>query len=249
LAGCLLASTATAPAAPAPAQALPSQEAFATAARWADARAGSVSFALVDSRGRLRSHRGRTTRPSASMTKAMLLVAALRRAGDAPVPRTVRPVLARMVRRSGNRAATAIHALVGDAGLLGVARAARLRRFVPNGTWSEVPIDAADQARLFARIDRLVPRRHRAYARELLETIVPTQSWGIPRVLRPAGFRVLFKGGWRRKLVHQAALVERDGRRIALAVLTDGSPTHEYGRGTVEGIARRLLAAAGTSPP
>ena len=37
------------------------------------------------------------------------------------------------------------------------------------------------------------------------------------------------------------ALVERDGQRIAIAVLTDGNPTHEYGRGTIEGVARRLL--------
>jgi len=239
LAVCLLALTA--PAAQAQ-RVLPAAERIARAERWAEQREGRVSFAVVDSRGRLHASHGTRPYPAASTTKAMLLVAYLRRTGSAPVPPPVRPILARMIRRSGNRAASAVHAIVGDAGLASVAAAARMRRFAPDGTWSNVLVTAADQARLFARIDRLVPRRHRPYARRLLETIVPRQSWGVPKALRRDGFRVLFKGGWRRRLVHQAALIERDGGRIALAVLTDGNPTHVYGRGTIEGIARRLLA-------
>jgi hypothetical protein len=131
--------------------------------------------------------------------------------------------------------------LGGDRALLDVARAARLRRLGVDGTWSNVQVTAADVARFFLAADRLVPRRHRAYARRLLEDVHPRQRWGIPAGLRGQGWRVRFKGGWRRKLVHQGALVERDGHRIALAVLTDGNPTHVYGRNTLRGVARRLL--------
>ena len=230
------------------ARAAPGPEALRSATAWAAQREGTVSFAVVPSRGVLHHREGTRPFPSASMTKAMLLAAYLRRHARTRVPPAARPVLETMVRRSGNRAAGAIHAQVGDEGLRGVARAAGMRRFAPDGTWSEIPITAADQARLDARLHRVLPARHRAYARGLLQTIVPTQSWGIPRVLRPAGHRVLFKGGWRKKLVHQAARIERAGDWVALAILTDASPTHEYGRGTVEGIARRLLATAAAGP-
>ena len=202
---------------------------------------GRVSWAAIDTRGRLWARHGARHHRSASQTKAMLLVAYLRRLGPRPVPRAMHRLLAPMVRRSGNRAASRVHAAVGDAGLADVGRAARMRSLELDGTWSGVGITAADQARFFLRFDRLCPRRHRRYARRVLATVVPKQSWGIPAVARPAGFATFFKGGWRRTLVNQGALlVARDGRRLAIVVLTDGD---EYGRGrgTVEGVARRLL--------
>jgi hypothetical protein len=42
--------------------------------------------------------------------------------------------------------------------------------------------------------------------------------------------------------VHQAALLERDGRRISLAILTSGEPSMSYGEATLAGIAARVLA-------
>ena len=54
------------------------------------------------------------------------------------------------------------------------------------------------------------------------------------------GFNVFFKAGWRKGLTHQAALLERDGRRVALAVLAGDAPTR-YGQSTLAGIASRVL--------
>jgi Beta-lactamase enzyme family len=228
-------------------QAAPSPSQVQRAAAWAAGRQGTIAWSVIDSGGRMRGRAGSRLYRSASVSKAMLLVAALRRLGDRPVPAGLHARLEPMIRLSGNRAARAVYPQVGgDAAFRDVARATGLRRLGTNGTWSELQISAADVARFFLRAERATPARHRAYARELLGGIVARQSWGIPRVLRPAGWTVLFKGGWHGgQIVHQGAVAERDGRRVAIAVLTAGSPTHDYGRFTIEGIARRLLAGPG----
>jgi hypothetical protein len=222
--------------------AIPSPAALSAARREAPRRTGRVSWAAIDTRGRLWSQGGSRHHRSASISKAMLLVAYLRRLGRRPVPAAVHRVLAPMIQVSGNRAASRMYAIVGDAGLADVGRAGGMTGLRLNGTWSEVEVTAADQARFFLRFDGLTPPRHRAYARRLLGSIVARQSWGIPRVARPLGFTVMFKGGWRRGLVNQAALLEtNDGRRLSIAVLTDGQPRFAAGRASIERVARRLL--------
>ena len=145
-----------------------------------------------------------------------------------------------MVMASDNDAADFVYGRVGAAGLLDVARAARMTHF-GTGYWANARVTAADQARLFLRLDRVVPPRHRRLARSLLSSIVSWQRWGIAAAARREGLGVWFKGGWRTDVVHQVALVEGRGRREAIAILTRGSPSFEYGVATVEGVARRLL--------
>jgi hypothetical protein len=134
-----------------------------------------------------------------------------------------------------------IHAVVGDAGLRAVGRAAHMRHLTTGHGLFETGVTAADQARFFFRLDRLLPRRHRAYGRSLLASVVAAQRWGVPRAAR-GRFHVLVKGGWRRGLVHQSARVEWRHHHMAIAVLTVGSPTQVYGERTIQGIAARLLS-------
>jgi hypothetical protein len=217
---------------------------IAAAQRYARGRRGRVAFATLDGRGRLRGLRRSATYPSASVVKAMLMVAVLRQAGPRPVPAGRRGTLRRMVTMSDNDAADRMYRDVGGGGALrAVARAAGMRRFADVGCWSDTQITAADQARLFLRVDRLVPRTHRRLARALLSGIIAPQRWGIARVAHERGLHVFFKGGWRKGLEHQAALLEGGGRRLAVVVLTTGSPTPEYGRATEAGIARRVLVS------
>ena len=117
-----------------------------------------------------------------------------------------------------------------------------MTRFADVGNWADAQITAGDQARLFLRIDRLAPRRHRAYLRDLLGSIVSSQRWGIAPVAKERGFAIMFKGGWRTAIAHQVALLQRDGTRVSLAVLTSGSPSDAYGRETEAGIAARVLS-------
>jgi hypothetical protein len=225
---------------------LPTARALARARAFARTRAGIVSFAVVDTSGGLRCHECWRRYTAASVVKAMLLVAYLHSVSAAHRPLTPadRALLGSMIRVSDNEAATAVYLRVGDAGLERLARQARMKAFAVSGYWGYAQITAADQARLFAGLNRLVPRQFLADARGLLASIVSWQSWGIPEVARPH-WRTFFKGGWRRsgrgQLVHQAARLERGTLSIAIAVLTDGNPSQAYGRETVRGIAARLV--------
>jgi hypothetical protein len=178
---------------------------------------------------------------SASVVKAMLMVAVLRRAHGRRLSVVERARLRPMITTSDNDAANAVYNDVGGRSLRRVARRAGMKRFTEVGHWAEARITAADQSRLFLQIDKLVPRSHRRYARKLLSSIVRGQRWGIARAARRRHMRVFFKGGWRPGIDHQVALVERGGQRLALAVLTSGSPSAAYGQETIERIARRVL--------
>jgi hypothetical protein len=215
---------------------------IAAAQRYARTRTGDVAFSVADEHGRLRGLDEGERFPSASVVKAMLLVAVLRRDGSGAVSPRQAALLAPMITVSDNDAAETIFDDVGAEAVRAVARAAGMRDFFINTALFEAQITAADQARFFLEIDRLVPARHRAYARSLLSGITPAQRWGIAPVAQARGFTPFFKGGWRTGITHQVALLERGGQRIALAVLTSGDPSIEYGEATLSGIADRVLA-------
>ena len=214
------------------------------AREYAGERAGSVSFALR-TESRLQGYRVQRSVPSASVLKAMLMVAYLRRLGvrDRALGPGDRALLAPMIRWSDNATATRVRNLVGNRALRRLARRAGMRRFRTAPIWGQSRIDAADQSRFFLRIDSFVPQRHRAYAMRLLGSIVPSQRWGIARV-RPPGWALYFKGGWGSgtgAVDHQVALLRRGSQRVAVAILTTGSPSHAYGKETLRGVAARLL--------
>jgi hypothetical protein len=223
------------------------QRAFRSARAYARGRLGRVSFSLVDDQGRVHSWLGRRTFYSASLVKAMLLVAYLRRREirHRPLSASSRALLRPMITRSDNRAATSVRNIVGNRGLARLARRAGMRWFASAVNWGDTRLAAEDQAVLFYGIDQLVSARHRAYVRALLSRVIAPQRWGIPEVTGRRE-RVFFKGGWRPSvggwIVNQAALVEGPGgRRMSLSVLTDHDRTDGYGHETVRGIAARLV--------
>jgi Beta-lactamase enzyme family len=226
------------------AQARPWKPHVRDAAAYAATRAGGISFGVRTDR-RLRGVGVRRTVPSASVLKAMLLVTYLRRPDvrGRPLRGDERALLGPMIRRSDNAAASRVCNIVGTSGLTRLARHTHMRRFHATRPWGLSSIDVADQTRFFLHIDRYVPRRHRRYALRLLGSIVPSQRWGIGRV-RPRGWALYFKGGWGSGTGwadHQVALLRRGRRHIAVAILITSSPSHEYGKETLRGIAARLL--------
>ncbi|MFL5905613.1 MAG: serine hydrolase [Gaiellaceae bacterium] len=232
-------------AAPAAAQAPAWRPDLAAAVRYASHRHGTVAFAVRTESGAWGWHAARTF-PSASVLKAMLLVAYL----DLPSVRARplgprdRALLAPMIRRSDNAPAGRVLGIAGPGRLRALARRAGMRRFTPEtGIWGLSRIEAADQARYFLHIDSFVAPRHRAYAMELLRTITPAQRWGIARV-KPFGWRLYFKGGWGSGtgwVDHQVALLLRGDERVSIAILTYLDGSHAYGKETLRGVALRLL--------
>ena len=214
-------------------------------------RGGINSWSLIDSWGRTHGFAPHRVYVSASLVKAMLLVAYLRGIGNRMPDASERASLGPMIDVSSNDAADIVYYRVGDAALYGVARLAHMRQFSVAGYWGNAHFSAEDQARFFNRIDRLIPKRSRAYARGLLSSIVSYQRWGFSRFAAAAGFRSFFKGGWRAtsagQLVHEAALFERGDRRLSMAVLTDGNPSHEYGTETLRGVAQRIFRRRGAT--
>jgi hypothetical protein len=218
------------------------------AREYAASRAGHVSFGVRTARG-IRGTEIRRTVPSASVVKAMLLVAYLRQPDvrHRRLRGTDRALLGPMIRRSDNAAASQVCNIVGTAGLTRLAHRVHMHRFHATRPWGLSTIDVADQTRFFLHIDRRIPRRHRAFAMRLLGSIVPTQRWGIARA-RPRGWALYFKGGWGSGtgwVDHQVALLRRGGRRVAVAILITSSPSHTYGNETLRGVAARLLRGLG----
>jgi beta-lactamase class A len=210
------------------------------ARRFARRRGGTLGFAVAVPGRRIRGMNINHRFYSASVVKAMLALAVVRAAPRRDLMAGERALLRPMITVSDNAAASTVYARVGRDALLRIARAAGMTRFDVGFNWADALLTAHDQARLFLRIDRLAPRRHRAYLRELLGSIVSWQRWGIAPVAEERGFHVMFKGGWRIGIFHQVALLERDDTRVALAVLTSGTD-HGYGRKTQAGIAARVL--------
>src|SRR5215212_7806043 len=196
----------------------------AAARHYLATRAGNISFAVRTECRQWGYHRLRVV-PSASVLKAMLMVAYLNRreVRDRPLRdrdlRLVRP----MIRRSDNATASYIRNLVGNRGLRRLARRVGMRRFTPVAhPWGLSRVNAADQTRFFLHLERFVPKRHRRRALRLLQSIVPSQRWGVAKVV-PQHWEVYFKGGWGSGtglVDHQVALLRRGPYRVSVAVMT-----------------------------
>jgi len=222
---------------------------IAKARQYAKTRhAGSISFQVKTAQGAW-GWRARHTQPSASVLKAMLLVAYLRKSNvrHRALTASEKSVLTPMIRRSSNSAANTALGWVGTSGLRRLAHTAHMHHFTPAyPIWGNSRINAEDQARYFYEIDKLMPKRHRRYGMYLLAHVVKSQRWGIGRVHLPTGWKLYFKGGWGSgtgRIDNQVALLvhPKTKTRVSVAVLTFLDGTHAYGKETLRGIFARLL--------
>jgi beta-lactamase class A len=217
---------------------------MAAAARYARSRAGDIAFA-VRTDHRFYSYRPNHVEWSASVVKAMLLVAYLDQGSVARrnLNGYDRGLLDPMITQSDNNAAQQVFNTVGQGGLQALAHRVRMTHFGTDPVWGKTRITAADQTRFFLHIDSYVARKHRDYAMQLLASVVPSQRWGVGEV-GPKRWKLYFKGGWgygTGLLDHQVALLVRGCARVSIAVLTMYDGSHGYGKATLRAIFAKLL--------
>ena len=215
------------------------------AERYAQERAGDVTFTVIDLDGRMHQFHGAGTAPAASVFKVMLLATYLRQDSvrHRPLNSSDRGLLGPMIRRSDNVAATRVRDIVGRDAIERLAHDAHMRDFQYNQVWGLSRTSARDQVRFMYRLRRYIPHRHWKYAKRLLAGIIGPQRWGIAQV-KPRGWNLYFKGGWGSgtgRVDHQVAFLQRHRYRIAVAILTEFDPNHDYGKQTLRGVAKRLL--------
>jgi Beta-lactamase enzyme family len=212
---------------------------------YARERQGDIAFA-VRTPGAFYSYRPDHREWSASVLKAMLLVAYLDRPSVASRALSSRDtaLLHPMITRSDNDAADTVDTIVGADGLMALARRVGMTEFTPEEPiWGESEISPRDQTRFFLHIESDVVARHRAYAMHLLASIVPSQRWGIGQVA-PRGWKLYFKGGWGSGtglIDNQVVLLRRGCSRVSIAVLSMHDGSHAYGKQTLKGLFARLL--------
>jgi hypothetical protein len=226
----------------------PSAAAIASARSFLAARAGRTSFAVLDSSGHLSGLHLREHFQTASVVKVMFLTAYLQmlEAHHRGLTASDRALLYPMIHESNNDDASAVLAAVRGAAVARVAHEAGMRDYAPGvGWWAFSQTSAQDQASFMMQLAHLIPARFYGYARYLMATIEPEQSWGFPPVARPR-WQVYFKTGAlpSEGLFNEIALLEKGPLRFTVAVFTDGDPSMAYGEQTIEGVAERLLAGS-----
>jgi Beta-lactamase enzyme family len=215
----------------------------AAARRYARQRRGDIAFAVIDQRGHEYDYRAATTAPAASVFKVMLLASFLRMRDGRGLSARDRGLLAPMIRRSDSVAATEVRDLVGRRRIERLARVVGMRDFRYRWVWGESRTSPRDQVSFMDHLMSYIPKDRRPYARYLLSHVIGPQRWGIGRVV-PRGWTLYLKGGWGSgsgRVDHQVALLRRGRQRIALALFTQFDPDHAYGKGTLRGLAARLL--------
>lgn len=223
--------------------------AVAHARAYARSRAGSVAFVVIDGHGRMHGYRPHAGWYSASLLKPVILGTYLTRPSVRYRGLTLgeRRLMEPMIRASADGPASTLFVRLGPATIQRWGRAHGLTSLgVVAPIWGSTHITPAGYSRFFRGLPEDIGARHRAFARRLLKSIIPSQRWGIAPV-KPRGWTLLFKGGWRAgrgygRIVNQAARLECGARRITLTILTDRDPSHSYGTHTITGVARRLLA-------
>lgn len=197
--------------------------------------------------------------PTASASKANILMALLMRTPWRQLDAQARRDADWMIRYSDNKAADRLWVRIGGPhGLTEANRKLGLRhttaipgQCVDMYCWGITSTSAEDQVRLMSQLvaeNSPVRRADRDQVLRLMRRVIPEQKWGISAAACK-GDVVALKNGWLRHIsndrwaVVSVGLIRGHGHDYAVAVLTEDNLTVEDGIAKVEGVAGRILAA------
>jgi hypothetical protein len=188
---------------------------------------------------------------SASVVKATILGALLRRAQDRHVAltRTERALAYAMITRSDNDAASALWDDVGRSYLQHFLNLAKMTStYLGSGPyWGLTRITAYDETLLLHLLlteNKVLDTSSRDYELSLMARVIPSQRWGVPagaptRLTAHVknGWLPLAPYGWR---INSIGGFTGHGGGYSIVVLTQDNPSMAYGIATVEAIARAV---------
>lgn len=195
--------------------------------------------------------------PMASVAKLTILTMLLLRAQEEgrELTEAERAQAAMMIRHSDNDVTNGLYARMGFTE--GFREGAETLGFTgtephPRGVWGATMTTASDQVRLLRALycdGSPLSEENRAYARGLMESVVPGQTWGISASADPAD-TVGLKNGWVPRerngglwTVNSVGYVAGTEREYLIAVLTDGNPGYVAGVTLVEELVSTVTGA------
>jgi beta-lactamase class A len=216
-------------------------------------RPEKVGAAVFDLRnGTLYSAEGTRSFPMYSTVKAAVMLTLLdqamraKRGVTAEEDRLIRP----MIQVSDNAATSALLRRVGGAAAvmqflrgIGVENT-RIR----DGSWGLSTTTAPDMVRMLGRLANgtILNRELRAYAFNMMRSVVPEQRWGVSAGVPPEG-SVAIKNGWYPAsggwAINSIGIVKGGGKLYAIAVYTTANPSMRSGISTIEAVGRDVYTA------
>jgi hypothetical protein len=205
------------------------------------AQTGDLAVGVSDlSTGVTAVYGGRLGFHTASIVKVEILAGLLladQRAAT-PLSDADADLAAQMIETSSDDAASDLWAAIGAGGGLASADASLGLRHTtpgPGGYWGLTTTTAGDQLRLLRALTTPhspLDARSRDYELDLMRNVIAGQNWGVSAAASP-GSLLTIKDGWLPDpslwVVNSIGVVDHDGRRLLMVVLSSGQPTEAAG--------------------
>ena len=205
------------------------------------AQTGDLAVGVSDlSTGVTAVYGGRLGFHTASIVKVEILASLLladQRAAT-PLSDADADLAAQMIETSSDDAASDLWAAIGAGGGLASADASLGLRHTtpgPGGYWGLTTTTAGDQLRLLRALTTPhspLDARSRDYELDLMRNVIAGQNWGVSAAASP-GSLLTIKDGWLPDpslwVVNSIGVVDHDGQRLLMVVLSSGQPTEAAG--------------------